>query len=78
MSESELLDRVRNLEFENYCLLSALRAKRIWYWPPWQLTEPWKVEWFTGTDEFGRETIAIHLSLLGCFIFARPLPPPTR
>lgn len=44
--------------------------KRIWYWPAWKVTEPFKVGVWTGGDEFLRRTSCLSLGPLGTFIYA--------
>lgn len=54
------------------CGKDHIRAAPRWWWsPPWRLTDPWQVDVFRGGDEWGRNTLAAHLSLLGMFVVAR-------
>ena len=47
---------------------------RVWYWPPWRLTNPWGPPLWRGGDEDGRQTIVIQPPLLGAVIIAHGPP----
>jgi len=43
-------------------------GRRFMWWPPWHVTNPWRLRLWQGSDEWCRRSACLDLPLLGTFI----------